>query len=100
VVHGTWQQQLGRHQLIATRTPALADGLERALGRGVAPPPLDMAFHGHLFPPPVPDKSHHGCPADTEVLLAGLDEAEIAEIATGTAVDALMIVGYESADYC
>jgi hypothetical protein len=54
-VHGIWQQQLGRHQLLATWAPALADGLERACGHAVAPPPLDLAFYGDVFLPPADD---------------------------------------------
>lgn len=49
-VHGIMNQQLGRHQLITTWGPALADGLERAAGHPVPPiRDLDIAFYGDLF---------------------------------------------------
>ena len=49
-VHGIMNQQLGRHQLITTWGPALADGLERAAGHQVSPVrDLDIAFYGDLF---------------------------------------------------
>ena len=49
-VHGIMNQQLGRHQLITTWSPALADGLERAAGHVVPPVrDLDIAFYGDRF---------------------------------------------------
>jgi hypothetical protein len=53
-VHGIATHQLGRHQLLAAWSPALADGLERACGRPVAAPALDLAFYGDLFLKPGP----------------------------------------------
>jgi hypothetical protein len=48
-VHGIAQQQVGRHQLQAPWARALADGMERSIGRCVAVPALDIAFYGDLF---------------------------------------------------
>lgn len=48
-VHGIAQQQVGRHQLQAPWARALADGMERSVGRRVAVPALDIAFYGDLF---------------------------------------------------
>jgi hypothetical protein len=48
-VHGIGKQQLGRQQLLGDWAPALGDGLERAIGRPVTPPPLDLAYYADLF---------------------------------------------------
>ncbi|WP_405794975.1 hypothetical protein [Streptomyces longwoodensis] len=48
-VHGIGMHQRGRHQLLGTWGPALADGLERAAGRRVEQPPMDLAFYGDLY---------------------------------------------------
>ena len=50
-VHGIMNQQRGRHQLIRTWGPALADGIERAASRPVVIPEMDIAFYGDLFLP-------------------------------------------------
>lgn len=50
-VHGIGKHQLGRHQLASAWAPALADGLERAAGRRVDRPPLEVAFYGDIFLP-------------------------------------------------
>ncbi len=50
-MHGIAQQQVGRHQLQAPWTRALADGMERSVGRRVPVPALDVAFYGDLFLP-------------------------------------------------
>src|SRR5688500_11647975 len=50
-VHGIGKQQLGRHQLLAPWTRAVADGLEKAAGQRVAEPSLDVAFYGDLVWP-------------------------------------------------
>ncbi|MFC7482999.1 hypothetical protein ACFQX7_27560 [Luedemannella flava] len=55
-VHGIWQQQRGRQQLLAEWGTALGDGLERA-GRRAASVALDIAFYGHLFLPDLQGKS-------------------------------------------
>lgn len=48
-IHGIAQQQLGRHQLLASWSRALADGIERAIAGRSTPPPLDVAYFGDLF---------------------------------------------------
>lgn len=48
-VHGIGQQQGGRNQILGAWQPALADGLERASGRGGPGPDLDLAYYGDLF---------------------------------------------------
>ncbi|MFI5709799.1 hypothetical protein [Kribbella sp. NPDC051620] len=48
-VHGISQQQAGRLQLLEPWRLALADGIERARGRGVRTPTLDVAYYGDLF---------------------------------------------------
>lgn len=50
-VHGIGQQYLGRHQLLATWGPALADGLELAAGQRVTLSGFEIAFYGDLFLP-------------------------------------------------
>ena len=50
-VHGIAKQQLGRHQLREPWRRALADGLERAAGRPLGLPPLDIAYYGDLCLP-------------------------------------------------
>lgn len=63
-VHGIAQQQLGRHQLREPWRRSLADGLERASGARVAPPPLDIAYYGDLFLPARDDTK--GAPPPSE----------------------------------
>ena len=48
-VHGIKNEQLGRNQLVASWTPALADGLEFAAGHAVTAWSMDVAFYGDLF---------------------------------------------------
>jgi hypothetical protein len=48
-VHGIAQQQLGRHQLQAPWSRALADGLERSAGHLVPVPDLTIAYYGDVF---------------------------------------------------
>jgi hypothetical protein len=78
-VHGIGQEQLGRHQILERWTPALADGLERAAGRSVRRPDLDLAFYGHLFFPVPPEGKAAPSPVDP-AMLADLDEVEIDEL--------------------
>ena len=47
-VHGVGKEQLGRHQLQAPWSRAVADGLERARGEEIDIPQLDIAFYGDL----------------------------------------------------
>ena len=49
-VHGIAQQQRGRNQLLGEWAPALADGVELAVGHPV-PLSFDLAFYGDLFLP-------------------------------------------------
>lgn len=49
-VHGIAQEQLGRHQLLASWQAALADGIEVALDARNPPiPSFDIAYYGNLF---------------------------------------------------
>lgn len=48
-VHGIGQQQSGRQQMLQAWGPALADGVERAAGRDLPKPVLDLAYYGDLF---------------------------------------------------
>ncbi|MGW0825324.1 lipase/acyltransferase domain-containing protein [Streptomyces sp. NPDC002845] len=50
-VHGIGKQQRGRHQLLASWSAAVADGLERSCGSQVSIPDLDIAFYGDLVSP-------------------------------------------------
>jgi hypothetical protein len=83
-VHGIGQEQLGRHQILERWTPALADGLERAAGRSVRRPDLDLAFYGHLFFP-VPPEGKGAPPPLDPTMLADLDDEEIAELTEAVA---------------
>ncbi|MCT9081540.1 hypothetical protein [Streptomyces fulvoviolaceus] len=51
-VHGVGKQRLGGNTLLKDWQPALADGLDRAGGPGLAANDLHMAFYGDLFRPP------------------------------------------------
>src|SRR5689334_3060075 len=75
-VHGVGKQRLGRHRLLSIWGPALADGLERAAGRPVAPADLDLAFYGDVFLPPVSS----GGKGDSDGLPDDLSEADVAEL--------------------
>jgi hypothetical protein len=96
-VHGIGQHHRGRHQLLASWRPALADGLERAAGLRLAPPPLDLAFYGDVFLPAgggAPTKS-----ADPQRVFDDLDGAELAAVsdALSEAVTAADVAAAESA---
>ncbi|QJS99883.1 hypothetical protein G9272_05950 [Streptomyces asoensis] len=82
-VHGIAKHQLGRHQLLAAWTPALADGLERALDREVAQPPLDLAFYGDVFLDPGRAGGGTGGvtkSAYSDTVSEGMDERELADV--------------------
>ena len=84
-VHGIAQEQLGRAEILKEWIPALADGVEWATGRRIAPD-LDLAFYGHLFRradlPDYEPKERKKGSADSgpSAWLAGLDEAEAAAL--------------------
>jgi hypothetical protein len=88
-VHGIWQQQLGRQQLLARWAPALADGLERACGHTVAPPPIDLTFYGDVFLPPA-DGGKAGFGGDDAWMdeLADDEVADLADAASQILTDA------------
>jgi hypothetical protein len=74
-VHGIAQQQVGRHQLRAPWSRALADGLERATGARIEVPDLDVAFFGDVFLQGGAD----GVKGDeVQVRLADIDDADVA----------------------
>lgn len=80
-VHGVAKHRLGRHLLLRDWVPALADGVERAAGRAVPVPDLDLAFYGDVFLPgggTVSSGSKSG--GGDGVELDGMDEAELAEV--------------------
>jgi hypothetical protein len=52
-VHGIAQQQKGRNQLLGVWAPALADGVEFAVGHPVSLS-FDLAFYGNIFLPAPP----------------------------------------------
>lgn len=83
-VHGIGQEQLGRHQILERWTPALADGLERAAGRSVRRPDLDLAFYGDLFAP-APQEGKGARSSVDPTMLADLDDEEIAELSEAVA---------------
>jgi len=78
-VHGIWQQQRGRRQLLAAWRPAMADGLERALGRSAAEPSLDIVFYGDLFLPGIRNDTKSVAPDHD--MLADLTDDEVADLA-------------------
>ncbi len=84
-VHGIAKHQLGRHQLVSSWAPALADGLERAVGMRIRVPELDVAFYGDLFLPGDGGTTKSG---DAREVLDGLSAEELAEVtaALGDAV--------------
>jgi hypothetical protein len=74
-VHGIAQQQVGRHQLRAPWSRALADGVERATGARVGVPDLDIAFFGDLFLP----RGRDGAKGDgAQLTLADISDADVA----------------------
>lgn len=75
-VHGIAKQQLGRYQLREPWRRALADGIERAIGRPAQQPPLDIAYYGDLFLRE--GDGTKGGPDPSEWLLADLRPEEIA----------------------
>jgi hypothetical protein len=82
-VHGIAQQQLGRHQLLGAWTPALADGLERALGRPVRQPALDLAYYGDVYLRESGGSATKS--GDGEGSLDGMDADELAEVTEAAA---------------
>jgi hypothetical protein len=78
-VHGIGQQQRGRHQLLTSWSPALADGLERAAGRRLGSPDLDIAFYGDVFLA-APTPMSKGQPASVTASLEAIDDEECAEL--------------------
>jgi hypothetical protein len=80
-VHGIGQQYLGRNQILDRWIPALADGLEWATQRRLQPD-LDLAFYGDLFRQADPQRKKKSPLSDTAAYLAGLDDAEIADLTT------------------
>jgi hypothetical protein len=77
-VPGIAQHLRGRHALIAAWAPSLADGLERATGRRVAVPQLDVAFYGDVFMPGQEGGATKSTPVES--LLDGVDDQEMAEL--------------------
>jgi hypothetical protein len=79
-VHGIGQQYLGRNQILDRWIPALTDGLEWATQRRLQPD-LDLAFYGHLFRQADPQRKGKGpLSSDATAYLAGLDDAELADL--------------------
>jgi hypothetical protein len=83
-IHGIGQHQKGRHQLLSAWRPAMADGIERATGRRVDQPDLDLAFYGDLYLPTddTRNKSRGAADPDDDELLAEL-AAEFTDLDTG-----------------
>jgi hypothetical protein len=77
-IHGIAQQQLGRSQLKAPWQAAFSDGLEKACRHRVPLPPLDIAYYGDLFVPPV--TSGKAASELDEVLLDDLTGDEAADL--------------------
>lgn len=50
-VHGIFQEQKGRSQLLSEWGPGLADGVEAAGGRSATTPSYDLCFYGDLYLP-------------------------------------------------
>jgi hypothetical protein len=79
-VHGIGKEYLGRNQILDRWTPALADGIEHAVGRRPHRPDLDLAFYGDLFrKAPRPGKGT-GTTDNDAAELAALDDEELAEL--------------------
>jgi hypothetical protein len=78
-VHGIGMHHRGRHQLLSTWEPALADGLERAVGQRVERPELDLAFYGDLYLPDGGDRLKSGR-GSLQPDLADLAEEELDEV--------------------
>jgi hypothetical protein len=95
-VHGMAQHQLGRHQLQGSWIPALADGLERALGSPADPPQLHVAFYGDVFLPD-PDRSGRKS-GDGADLLDDMDSDELPGVlaAAGEAITAQDLAAAEN----
>jgi hypothetical protein len=79
-VHGIGKQQLGRHQLLAPWSQAVADGLERARGAVVDVPKLDLAFYGDLVWPQ-PKEGDNKAKAANVDFFDDLDDEEVADLA-------------------
>jgi len=83
-VHGIAQQQKGRNQLLGVWAPALADGVEFAVGHPVSLS-FDLAFYGNIFlpaPPAVPQTGKgaaDGLPGDLGTGPGDLASADAAE---------------------
>ncbi|MFC3383644.1 hypothetical protein [Couchioplanes azureus] len=88
-VHGMAKHQRGRHQLLRSWTPALADGLERAVGHPVEQPPLDLAFYGDIYlrepAGPATKSGDDELPAEAPEELRGMDTVETAEVVEAAA---------------
>jgi hypothetical protein len=80
-IHGIAQQQVGRHQLLGQWTLALADGIERAVGRRGPPQhSLDLAFYGDLFLGPADGKGPGvGDLSDQDVAFLAAIEREVVD---------------------
>jgi hypothetical protein len=79
-VHGIAQQQVGRHQLQAPWSRALADGMERSVERRVPVPALDIAFYGDLFLPPSVGGGVKGSDHNDGVAWDDVTEEEISDL--------------------
>jgi hypothetical protein len=79
-VHGIGKQYLGRHQLLDSWSPALADGLERASGRRARRPDLDLAFYGDVFLAKVESTKPTKGAVEDAPDLADLDGEELIEL--------------------
>jgi len=80
-VHGIGQQHLGRNQILDDWLPALADGLERAVGHRCHPLDLDLAYYGDLFHEDPEDDLKGPHDIEPEERLAGIDDEEFVELA-------------------
>ena len=79
-VHGIGKEYLGRNQILDRWTPALADGIERAVGRRPHRPDLDLAFYGDLFRKDPPSGKGACTYGNDAAGLIGLDDEELAEL--------------------
>jgi hypothetical protein len=79
-VHGISQQYCSREEILEKWIPALSGGVEWATGCRFQPD-LDLAFYGHLFRQAEPPRLGKGIVSgDAASDLAGLDEAELADL--------------------
>lgn len=76
VVHGIGKQYLGPHSLQGDVAPALLDGVRLADGPPLQPDDVEVAFYGHWFRPPGPDRAK-GEPAYTHRDVTDPFEAEL-----------------------